>query len=111
MNNKYEVIWASIAENDLARIIEYIANDSSANALKVLNKLKEKAANLHHSPKRGRIIPELQENGIYQYRELMVAPWRLMYRVQEDKVYVLAVLDSRQNIEDILLKRVLDAKL
>jgi len=34
-----------------------------------------------------------------------------MYRVQEDKVYVLAVLDSRQNIEDILLKRVLDTKL
>ncbi len=111
MNNKYEVIWTCIAENDLARIIEYIANDSPANALKVLNKLKEKAPNLHHSPKRGRIIPELQENGIYQYRELMVAPWRLMYRVQEDKVYVLAVLDSRQNIEDILLKRVLDAKL
>ena len=111
MNNKYEVIWTSIAENDLARIIEYIANDSSANALKVLNKLKKKAANFHHSPQRGRIIPELQENGIYQYRELTVAPWRLMYRVQEDKVYVLAVLDSRQNIEDILLKRVLDAKL
>ena len=111
MNNKYEVIWASIAENDLARIIEYIANDSPVNALKVLNKLKEKAANLHHSPKRGRIIPELQENGIYQYRELMVAPWRLLYRVQENKVYVLAVLDSRQNIEDILLKRVLDTKL
>lgn len=34
-----------------------------------------------------------------------------MYRAQEDKVYVLAVLDSRQNIEDILLKRVLDVKL
>lgn len=111
MNKKYEVIWASVVENDLARIIEYIANDSPANALKVLNKLKEKAANLHHSPKHGRIIPELLEHGIYQYRELIVAPWRLMYRAQEDKVYVLAVLDSRQNIEDILLKRVLDAKL
>ncbi len=111
MNKKYVVIWASVVENDLARIIEYIANDSLANALKVLNKLKEKAANLHHSPKRGRIIPELQEYGIYQYRELIVAPWRLMYRAQEDKVYVLAVLDSRQNIEDILLKRILDAKL
>ncbi len=111
MNKKYEVIWASVAENDLARIIEYIAIDSPANALKVLNKLKEKASSLHHSPKRGRIIPELQEYGIHQYRELIVDPWRLMYRAQEDKVYVLAVLDSRQNIEDILLKRVLDAKL
>jgi toxin ParE1/3/4 len=110
VNKKYEVIWARVAENDLARIIEYIAYDNPANALKVLNKLKEKAANLHHSPKRGRIIPELQEYGIYQFRELIVTPWRLMYRAQEGKVYVLAVLDSRQNIEDILLKRVLDAE-
>ena len=110
MNKIDEVIWASAVENDLAGIIEYLAIDSPANALKVLDKLKEKAANLHHSPKRGRIIPELQEYGIYQYRELIAAPWRLMYRAQEDKVYVLAVLDSRQNIEDILLKRVLDAK-
>lgn len=111
MNKKFEVIWASVAENDLAGIIEYIADDSPANALKVLNKLKEKTADLHHSPKRGRVIPELLEHGIYQYRELIVAPWRLMYRAQEDKVYVLAVLDSRQNIEDILLKRVLAIKL
>jgi plasmid stabilization system protein ParE len=111
VNKKYEVIWASAAENDLAGIIEYLAADSPANALKVLDKLKEKAANLHHSPKRGRIIPELQECGIYQYHEIIIAPWRLMYRVQEDKVFVLAVLDSRQNIEDILLKRVLNAKL
>ncbi len=111
MNKQYEVIWASVAEDDLARIIEYISFDNPANALKALNKLKEKAAYLHHSPKRGRIIPELQEYGIYQYRELIVVPWRIMYREQEDKVYVLAVLDSRQNIEDILLKRVLDAKL
>ncbi len=111
MNKKYKIIWASAVENDLARIIEYLAIDSLANTLKVLDKLKKKAANLYHLPKRGRIIPELQEYGIYQYRELIVAPWRLMYRAQEDKVYVLAVLDSRQNIEDILLKRVLDAKL
>jgi toxin ParE1/3/4 len=110
VNKKYEVIWASVAENDLARIIEYIANDSTANALRVLNKLKNKAASLHHAPKRGRIIPELQEYGIYQYREIIVAPWRLMYRVQEDKVHVLAVLDSRQNLEDILLRRILDAE-
>ncbi len=111
MNKKYAVIWASAAENDLARIIEYLAVDSPANALKVLDKLKKKAANLHHSPKRGRIIPELQEYGIYQFRELIIAPWRLIYRVQMNEVYVLAVIDSRQNIEDILLKRILDDKL
>lgn len=111
MHKKYAVIWASAAENDLARIIEYLAVDSPASALKVLDKLKKKAANLHHSPKRGRIIPELQEYGIYQFRELIIAPWRLIYRVQMNEVYVLAVIDYRQNIEDILLKRILDDKL
>ncbi len=111
MNKKYAVIWASAAENDLTRIIEYIAVDNPANALKVLVKMKDKAENLQHSPKRGRIIPELQEYGIYQFRELIIDSWRLIYRVQMNKVYVLAVFDSRQNIEDILLKRILDTNL
>jgi len=107
----FEVVWTGVTENDLTRIIEYIAIDNPANALAILDKLKRKSANLHHSPKQERIVPELREYGIYQYRELIVAPWRLIYRVQENKVYVLAVLDSRRNIEDILLERILDTEL
>ena len=108
MKNKYKVTWANSAEKDLAKIIEYIANDSPENALNIFDRLKEKASNLKHSPQRGRVIPELQEYGIYHYRELIVSPWRLIYRALKDEVYVLAVLDSRQNIEDILIKRILD---
>jgi hypothetical protein len=33
-----------------------------------------------------------------------------MFRIAEMKVYVLSVLDSRRNIEDILLKRLVDMK-
>ena len=106
----FKVLWTDVAEGDLARIIGYIANENPANALKILTKLKRKISNLHHSPKRGRIVPELREYGIYQYRELIVAPWRVIYRIHEDRAYVLAVLDSRRNIEDILLERVLDEK-
>jgi toxin ParE1/3/4 len=56
---------------------------------------------------RGRIIPELQAQGVLQYRELIVSPWRIIYRIAGQKVFVLSVLDARQNIEDILLKRLL----
>jgi len=105
MNKKYEVIWSNIAENDLLNIIEYIATDSLSNALKVLKRIREKASSLYHSPKRGRIVPELQEQGILQYRELIVPPWRIVYRISGKNIYILSVLDSRQNIEDILLKR------
>ena len=105
MTQKYEVIWAKTAENDLLKIIEYIAQDNRSNALKILKKIKKQVAGLYHSPERCRIVPELYDQGITQYREMVIKPWRILYRISNSKVYVLSVLDSRQNIEDILLKR------
>ncbi|MFA4917136.1 MAG: type II toxin-antitoxin system RelE/ParE family toxin [Syntrophales bacterium] len=107
MSPKYDIIWAGVAENDLKEIVEYIAIDSPANALKTLKKIKQKAASLYTLPERGRIVPELQDQGILLYREFIVSPWRIIYRISEVKVYVLSVLDARQNIEDILLKRLI----
>ena len=102
MNPKYKVIWTNVAENDLKEIIDFISIDSPQNAL---TSIKQKASNLHTLPGRGRIVPELQGQGILQYRELIIPPWRLMYRIDERKVYVLSVIDSRRNVEDILLAR------
>jgi plasmid stabilization system protein ParE len=107
MSKKYDIIWAGVAENDLKEIIEYIATDCRANALKTLKKIKQKASNLYTLPERGRIVPELQDQGILLYRELIVPPWRIIYRMSEMKVYVLSVFDARQNVEDILLKRLI----
>ncbi len=105
MQETYEVIWADTAENDLLKIIEYIAQESQGNALKVLSKIKEKVSDLSVSPERCRIVPELYDQGINLYREMVISPWRVLCRISESKVFVLSVLDSRQNIEDILLKR------
>ncbi|MGV1099379.1 type II toxin-antitoxin system RelE/ParE family toxin [Thiovibrio sp. JS02] len=107
MNPTYKVIWASVAEDDLKNIILYIAEDSLANAEIIFEKIKEKASSLKQFPERGRFVPELQEQGIFLYRELIVSPWRIIYRISDKKVYILSVLDSRQNAEDILLKRLI----
>jgi plasmid stabilization system protein ParE len=107
MSDNYKIEWAGVAENDLKGIIEYIAEDSPANALKLLKKIKQKASSLHTLPERGRIVPELQDQGILIYRELIIASWRIIYRISEMKVYV---LDARQNVEDILLKRLIYSK-
>jgi plasmid stabilization system protein ParE len=107
MSKKYDILWAGVAENDLKEIIEYIASDNPANAIKTLKKIKQKASSLYTLPERGRIVPELKDQGILLYRELIVPPWRIIYRISEMKVYVLSVLDARQNVEDILLKRLI----
>jgi len=105
MSAGYEVKWAGVAENDLKQIIDYISIDSPDNALQLLTKIRRKASSLNTSPERGRIVRELQDHGIRTYRELIVAPWRIIYRITDKTLYVLSVIDSRRNVEDILLDR------
>ena len=111
MNKKYDIVWSDVAENDLRNIVEYIADDSPHNALKLFKRIKQKASSLYTLPERGRIVPELRDQGILQYRELVISPWRILYRISEKSVMVLSVLDSRRNIEDILLNRLTNSKI
>jgi plasmid stabilization system protein ParE len=111
MKKIYDVRWSETAERDLIAIIEYIADDSPSRAYEVFNEVRRKASSLRTFPDRGRIVPELQEQGITQYHELVVSPWRILYRTSERTVYVLSVLDSRRSIEDILLRRLTGLKL
>ena len=111
MNKKYDIVWSDVAETDLRNIVEYIADDSPHNALKLFKRIKQKASSLYTLPERGRIVPELRDHGILQYREIIISPWRILYRISEKSVLVLSVLDSRRNIEDILLQRLTNSKL
>jgi toxin ParE1/3/4 len=65
------------------------------------------ADNSNTGPEGGRLVPELRVQGISIYRELIVAPWRVIYRIVEHKIYILVVLDAQRNIEDTLLKRLI----
>ena len=111
MTKIYDVWWSETAERDLMAIVDYIAGESQSRAYEVFEELRRKARSLRTFPGRGRIVPELQEQGITQYHELVVSPWRIIYRTSEGTVYVLSVLDSRRSIEDILLRRLTGLKL
>ncbi|MDD2585779.1 MAG: type II toxin-antitoxin system RelE/ParE family toxin [Syntrophomonadaceae bacterium] len=101
----YQVFWTYTAQQDLKKIIEYIATDSETQARRVYLAIKQKADNLQHMPLRGRMVPELKYYGISIYRELISFPWRIIYKTEQNKVWVLAVIDGRRNVEDILLDR------
>ena len=105
MKGKYKVLWANSASEDLRLIVEYIHTDNPIAARDIFEKLKSKSLSLNAFPERGRIVPELKEHGILQYRELVIPPWRIIYRVSEKWVHVLLVIDSRRNVEDVLLSR------
>lgn len=107
MITNYKVEWTAIAEDDLKRIINHIADDNPGNALQILKKTRQKAASFCTFPERCRIVPELQGQGTDIYRELIVDNWRIIYRISDTIVYVLSVIDARRNVEDILLDRLI----
>lgn len=109
MNNKiYQVFWTQTAQQDLIKIIKYIAIDSEINSKSIYETIKLKSDNLRQMPLQGRIVPELRYFGIVLYRESIITHWRIIYKIEENKVWVLAVIDGRRNVEDILLNRFID---
>jgi len=104
---RFRVEWAEIARGDLRRIIAYVLETSPEAAGRLLEKIEEKTTALKSMPWRGRMVPELARLQIREYRELQVPPYRVIYRVAEQRVLVLGVFDSRRNLEDLLLDRIL----
>ncbi|WP_419764210.1 MAG: type II toxin-antitoxin system RelE/ParE family toxin [Arcobacter sp.] len=103
----YEVQWTKIAQNDLLNIIEYIKTDSVNIAKKVFFEIKEECNKLYYFPERNRVVPELNEIGISKYREVIHKRWRIIYKIENQIVYILLVVDSRQNLENILFQRLI----
>lgn len=103
----FKVLWTQTARGDLNEIIRFIAEDNPVTALSVLDRIEQRAGLLAVQPERGRIVPELREEGIRQYRELQEKPWRIVYRVEQQQVFVLAVLDGRRDLQTLLLDRLM----
>ena len=101
----HPVAWTDLAVRDLEAIARFIASDSPLNAGRVLARLRERAGELSSRPERGRVVPELARFGIVVYREVIVRPYRIVYRVRDRSVHILAVLDGRREIEDLLFER------
>ncbi|HTD51997.1 MAG TPA: type II toxin-antitoxin system RelE/ParE family toxin [Thermoanaerobaculia bacterium] len=103
----YRVEWAQVAARDLSGIVDYLVARSPDAAGSTLERLKRKAASLKKTPERGRVVPELEQLQVREYRELIVRPYRIIYRVAGRRVLVLGVVDSRRNLEDLLLDRLM----
>jgi addiction module RelE/StbE family toxin len=105
MNKKYYVKWTTPAREDINEIINYIAKTNLKYAAKILDKMEENVKKLDTYPESYRIVPELEKNGYLIYREIIVEYWRIIYKVENDFVYIMLVIDGRRNLEDLLLKK------
>jgi toxin ParE1/3/4 len=75
----------------------------------VLEQIENKFISLREFPERGVYPKELTNLGIRDYREIFFNPYRIIYRVTGENIYVYLIADGRRDMQTILQRRLLGA--
>jgi len=93
------VVWTDEAQAHLDGIYQYIARDAPVYAQRVVDQLTRRSEQLIHHPQSGRMVPEYEDR---QLRELIVFPYRLVYRIRPDRLDIIAVFHGAQRLPESL---------
>ncbi len=89
-----QVIWSPSALNDVDAIAEYIARDSVDQAALFATRLIEATDRLIDFPQSGRVVPEIANPSC---REIFIGPYRIMYRLENDGVWITGIVHGARN--------------
>ena len=105
----YNVLFTNDAAQDLDDIYEFIyLNDSPGKAEYVFIQIEKAIDNLTKFPERGSYPNELKSLGIKQYREVYFNPYRLIYQIQKETVYIMLITDGRRDMLTLLSRRLFE---
>jgi plasmid stabilization system protein ParE len=90
------VRWTEHAAAEVAEIQAYLAQFSERAASRMAQVIARRGRQLELFPESGRIVPEFGELHI---REVFAPPYRIVYRLTDDGVEVLAVRHGRRRME------------
>lgn len=93
------VTWTPEAQSHLDGIYQYIKNDAPFYAQGVVDKLTRRSQQLVEHPHSGRIVSAYDDRNL---RELIVYPYRLIYRVMTDRIDVIAVFHGAQQLPETM---------
>jgi len=94
-----KVLLSSNARDDLASILEYLADESPAIALRMVGRLETACAELSDRALMYALVPWHEDSGV---RRRVVASYGIFYVVYDDHIDVLQVLHSARNADRIL---------
>jgi toxin ParE1/3/4 len=104
----YRVLLTEEAEKDLRDISLYVArHDSPEKALRLMGNLEETCLTLESYPDRGHVPIELERLAMTQYLEIYFKPYRIIYEISNQDIFVHCIMDSRRDIDSVLRQRLL----
>jgi toxin ParE1/3/4 len=106
----YQVFLTEDAVCVLEELYDYIeAYDTLQKADYVVDKIEEAFSSLSDNPERGAYAKELLAVGLREYREVYFKPYRIIYRIIAQHVYVMVIADGRRDMQSLLERRLLQA--
>ncbi len=92
-----KIIWTRRAFAQLEKAVTYIKEESSTHqATLVLDKMLDSISGLIEFPQRGAIEPLLRHKKT-EYRYLVVFSYKVIYRVDKEKVVISRVFNTKQS--------------
>lgn len=97
------IIWTEPALQELDEIADYISLDNPAAAKMLVRETFKRLDHLVLHPKSGKLVEEFE---VSVYREIVLPPCRIFYRIADDIVYIIHVIREEQMLHlDILKSR------
>jgi len=108
MTKLFSVYILENAEMDIDGLYAYVKrNDSEEKAEQLFLNIEQTTRSLQTLPLRGHYPPELERLGILEYREIFFKPYRIIYEVIGESVFIHCISDGRRDLQDILQSRLL----
>lgn len=96
-----QVIWTEPALNNLDEIAEYIALSNPVAAVDLVQRVFNTMDRLELFPESGRIPEEIND---LNYREIVVNPVRVFYKLQEEIVHILYVFPQERDVKKYIVE-------
>jgi plasmid stabilization system protein ParE len=94
------VRWTPQGATDLEAIRTYIERDSPYYAQLMMERILDRVDQLEMFPFSGRVVPEVDRSDV---RELIERPFRIVYRWQEELIWILTIFHSSRQFPEITL--------
>lgn len=100
----FKAILSDAANTDLEIIVEYYFELNKKTAKRYYTDIMTRIRKLRDFPQLGRIVPECEDIFYDKYRETIYEHFKIIYKIIEDTIVVLRIIDGRRLLEIDMLE-------
>ena len=104
----YSVLLLEAAIKDIEAIYRYIRKSGNKkNAMDMITNIREACDSLSKNPERGHVPDELSQMGQFEYRQVIVKKYRIIYQIAKPNIFIFGIIHGNRDVGKVLRQRML----